>query len=88
MGDYHYDLRYLPAQAPTLGLLLAAAASYERLTKREVALDRVMAWHVRTVLGDALWRTEAKVALPGGGTPASWIDELDARMTALDLEKL
>lgn len=88
LGDYHYDFRYLPAQAPTLRLLLATAASYERLTKREVALDRVMAWHVRTVLGDALWRTEAEVALPGGGTPVSWIDELEARMTALDLGKL
>ncbi len=87
LGDYHYDFRYLPAQEPTLGLLLATVESYERLTKRRVSLDRVMAWHVRTVLGDALWRTEAEVALPGGGTPASWIDELDARMTELPLGK-
>ena len=85
IGDYHYDFRYLPAQAPTLELLRATVASYERLTNRRVGLDRVMAWHVRTVLGDALWRTEADVALPGGGTPTSWIDELAARMTALDL---
>ena len=27
-----------------------------------------MAWHVLTSLGDAMWRTEAGVALPGGGT--------------------
>lgn len=87
-GDYHYDFRYLPAQEPTLGLLRATVASYERLTKRRVSLDRVMAWHVRTVHGDALWRTEADVALPGGGTPASWIDELAARMTALDLARV
>jgi hypothetical protein len=26
-----------------------------------------MAWHILTVLGDALWRTEAGVELPGGG---------------------
>lgn len=66
-------------------MLRSTVASYEHLTKRHVALDRVMAWHVRTVLGDALWRTEANVSLPGGGTPATWIDELEARMTALNL---
>ena len=83
IGDFHYDFRYLPAQEPTLRLFRATVASYERLAGRHVALDRVMAWHLRTVLGDALWRTEANVALPGGGTPEKWIDELDARMTTL-----
>ncbi|GAA1535865.1 hypothetical protein GCM10009827_062800 [Dactylosporangium maewongense] len=46
-------------------------------------LDRIMAWHLRTVLGDALWRTEAGVALPAHRTPAQRVDDLDARFTAL-----
>ena len=44
-----------------------------------------MAWHIRTVLGDALWRTEAGVPLPGkGGTAGTWVDELDDRMRAVN----
>ena len=46
----------------------------------ETDLERVMAWHLRTVLGDALWRSEAGVALPGGGDPSSWVDQLARRM--------
>jgi aminoglycoside phosphotransferase (APT) family kinase protein len=82
-GDYHYDFRYLPAQEPTLELFLATVASYERLTGRHVDRARVMAWHVRTVLGDALWRTEANVELPGGGTTAEWVDQLDENLKAV-----
>jgi hypothetical protein len=43
----------------------------------------VMAWHIRTALGDALWRSEARVGLPDGGTPASWVGDLASRMTDL-----
>ncbi len=86
VGDYHYDFRYLPAQAPTLELFRATVVAYDQLTGRSVALERVMAWHIRTVLGDALWRTEANVALPFGGTPERWVDELAARMTALAID--
>ena len=50
-----------------------------------MSIDRVMAWNVLTVLGDALWRTEAGVALPGGGNAASWVDDLDKRLKALRL---
>jgi hypothetical protein len=84
VGDHHYDFRYLPAQAPTLDLFLATVDAYELIAERAVAVDRVMGWHIRTVLGDALWRTGARVALPGGGTPQQWIDELELRMTALE----
>ena len=43
-----------------------------------------MAWHILTVLGDALWRTDAGIALPGGGgTPSSWVDELDTRLRSI-----
>lgn len=85
VGDHHYDFRYLPAQAPTLDLFLATVHAYERITARSIAIDRVMGWHIRTVLGDALWRTEARVALPEGGTPPQWIDELQLRMTELEV---
>jgi aminoglycoside phosphotransferase (APT) family kinase protein len=84
-GDYHYDFRYLPAQEATVELFRFTAEHYRSLTKRTLSLERVMAWHVRTVLGDALWRTEARIALPHGGTPAQWIDELDQRFEHLSV---
>lgn len=86
VGDYHYDLRYLPAQAPTLELFRVTVVAYEQLTGRSVALERVMAWHIRTVLGDALWHTEAKVELPFGGTPERWVDELATRLADLRID--
>jgi aminoglycoside phosphotransferase (APT) family kinase protein len=86
LGDHHYDFRYLPAQAPTVDLFLATVNAYEPIAQRSVAVDRVMGWHIRTVLGDALWRSEARVALPGGGTAQQWIEELDLRMAALELD--
>ena len=45
-------------------------------------LDRIMAWHLRTVLGDAWWRAEAGVPLPDHRTPGQWVDDLDARFAA------
>ncbi|MEQ1701822.1 MAG: aminoglycoside phosphotransferase family protein, partial [Ilumatobacteraceae bacterium] len=86
VGDSHYDFRYLPAQEPTVALLRHAVEAYERCSGRTVDLRRVMAWHVRTVCGDALWRTEAQVALPAGGNPASWIDELAQRFDDLAID--
>ncbi len=85
-GDFHYDFRYLPAQEATLELFSLVTDEYERITRRKVDARRVMAWHVRTVLGDALWRTEAAVGLPGGGTKEDWIEELAERFAQLDLD--
>jgi ribosomal-protein-alanine N-acetyltransferase len=85
-GDYHYDFRYLPAQAATLDPFRMTASEYERRTTRPVDASRVMAWHVRTVLGDALWRTIAGVPLFGGGTKEVWIDELADRFDALGID--
>lgn len=83
-ADPAFDFRYLPGQAETPDLFLEIAHSYEELTGRAVDLRRAMAWHIRTVLGDALWRTEAGVPLPGGGgTASSWVDELRVRMAAV-----
>jgi hypothetical protein len=43
-----------------------------------------MPWHITTVLGDALWRTETGVALPGsGGTASCWVEKLDGRMRSV-----
>jgi hypothetical protein len=56
---------------------------YEKLTGAKLDADRIMAWHLRTVLGDALWRAEAGIPLPGKRTPVQWVDDLTARFAAL-----
>ena len=84
VGDPAFDFRYLPGAADTVELFAELAGNYEQATEDKVDLQRVLAWHMRTVLGDALWRTDAGVPLPGsGGTPISWVDELDIRMHSL-----
>ena len=82
VADPAYDFRSLPAEGPDLALLTATASHYRRQSGTDVALDRVMAWHIRASLGDALWRSEAGVHLPGGGTPPGWMDAINARMDA------
>lgn len=81
-GDPSYDLRYLPAQADTLDLLHEVAAAYAAAGGVGFDQRRVMAWHIRTSLGDALWRSEARIALPYGGTVDEWVDELDDHLAA------
>jgi len=44
-----------------------------------------MAWHVRTALGDVVWRTEAGIPLADHRTPPDWIDDLAARFHALGM---
>ncbi len=80
-----FDFRYLPSQGPTVELFVATCEKYAEFSGGPVDVARVMAWNIRTVLGDALWRSEAGVALPGGGTPAEWVDELGTRLADLDL---
>lgn len=84
-ADPHFDFRYLPGNAHSLDLLLAVIDAYERRSRIRLRLGRVMAWHVLTVLGDALWRTEAGVALPGGGDAPRWVDDLAIRLAELNL---
>jgi Phosphotransferase enzyme family len=79
-GDHHYDLRYLPDMPGGIDLFRIAAEQYESITGRAVQPAPVLAWHIRTVLGDALWRTELGVPLPGGGTVHEWIAKLDQRI--------
>ncbi|MFF5290016.1 phosphotransferase family protein [Paractinoplanes globisporus] len=81
-GEPEFGLRCLPGDCG-IELFTATVAAYERMSGTTLDVDRIMAWHLRTVLGDALWRAEAGVALPDHRTPAQWIDDLTARFTAL-----
>jgi aminoglycoside phosphotransferase (APT) family kinase protein len=87
LADPEYDLRAFPGPGlgPGLELLLATIGHYERFAGRPVRLDRVMAWHVRTALGDALWHTEAGLPLPDHRTPPEWVDDLAARFAWLGI---
>ena len=85
IADRHFDLRYLPGNSHGPQLVLAVMAAYEQLSGRRLSIERVMAWHVLTALGDAMWRTEAGVALPGGGTATTYVDRLSIELAALEL---
>jgi aminoglycoside phosphotransferase (APT) family kinase protein len=87
LADPEYDLRGFPGPAlgPGLELLLAMVAHYERYAGRPVGMDRVMAWHVRTALGDALWHTEAGIPLPDHRTPPEWVDDVARRFAELGI---
>jgi aminoglycoside phosphotransferase (APT) family kinase protein len=78
-GEPEYDVRTLPGTGPGIELLTATMRHYRRLTDHRLALDRVMAWHLRTALGDVLWRGEAGIPLADGRTPSEWVDDLSAR---------
>jgi aminoglycoside phosphotransferase (APT) family kinase protein len=79
-GDHQYDFRYLPAMVGDIEFFTAVAEAYERSTGRRVAPAPVLAWHLRTMLGDALWRSEANVPLPDGGTVHGWVRSAQERI--------
>ena len=83
VGDHHFDFRYLPGLQRTIGFFCRAAEGYEHRTGRAVEPAPVLAWHIRTVLGDALWRSEAGVPLPDRGTADAWVDGLAGRIAEL-----
>jgi aminoglycoside phosphotransferase (APT) family kinase protein len=83
VGDHHFDFRYLPGLERSIRLFVSTAEEYERLSGRTVEPASVLAWHIRTVLGDALWRSQAEVPLPDGGTVDEWVDQLHARIIEL-----
>jgi Phosphotransferase enzyme family len=78
--DAEFDFRYLPSQATRSELFAATVRHYQRESSRDLNMERIMAWHIRTVLGDALWRSEAGIALPENGSPTRWVDELAHRI--------
>lgn len=85
VADPHFDLRYLPGNAQGPELVWSVMNAYESFTGRRLLIERALAWHTLTHLGDALWRTEAGVPLPGGGTATSWVDDLQARLATFEL---
>jgi aminoglycoside phosphotransferase (APT) family kinase protein len=90
IAEPEYDFRAIPSFGPGIDLLASTIDEYVALTGRQLSLERIMALHLRTSLGDALWRTGAGIPLllprPGGGTPAHYVDELAARFALLGIE--
>ena len=87
-AEPEYDLRAFPGPGtgPGVELLTATMSHYHQLTGRQLSAERVMAWHLRTALGDALWRSEAGIHLPDHRTPPEWVDDLAARFSALGID--
>ncbi|TCC39302.1 phosphotransferase family protein [Kribbella sindirgiensis] len=83
-AEPEYDLRTFPGTGPGVELLQTTMHHYQQITGRSLSAERVMAWHLRTALGDALWRSEAGVPLPDHRTPVAWVDDLAARFSALE----
>lgn len=83
VGDPNFDFRYLPGNWSSIELLLAVVDTYQRRSDASLSLERIMAWHTLTALGDALWRTEAGVQLPGGGDACTYVDEVQDRLNDL-----
>lgn len=86
LGEPEYDFRVISPVGPTVSPLPETIEHYERLTGAKISLDRVVAWHIRSVLGDALWRSEAAVALPDHRTPPEWVDDLAERLRLLGID--
>ena len=89
-AEPEYDLRTFPGpgMGPGVRLLTATMRHYERLSGRTLSLERVMAWHVRTALGDVVWRTDLGIPLADHRTAPDWIDDLAERFRALGMERL
>ena len=87
-AEPEYDLRSFPGpgMGPGLELLTAVMRHYQQITGRQLSADRVMAWHLRNALGDALWRSEAGIPLADHRTPPEWVDDLAARFDAFDID--
>ncbi|MFB6571862.1 phosphotransferase [Streptomyces noursei] len=88
VAEPEYDLRALPGPGvgPGVELLTAVMHHYGRITGRQLSPERVMAWHLRNVLHDALWRSEAGIPLPDHRTPSEWVKDLAARFTAIGID--
>lgn len=86
LGEREFDFRILPVFGPGVELLVAVIAHYERLAERRLSLQRIMAHHLLNYLGDAMWRTEAGIALPEPGeTPGDYVEEAAGRLATLGI---
>jgi Phosphotransferase enzyme family len=90
IAEPEYDFRAIPSFGPGIDLLTSTIDEYVVLTGRRLSLERIMALHLCTSLGDALWRTEAGLPLllprAGGGTPDDYVDELASRFALAGIE--
>jgi len=86
-AEPEYELRGFPGpgMGPGLQLLTAVMRHYQHVTGRQLSADRIMAWHLRQALGDALWHSEAGIPLNDHRTPPQWVDDLAARFSALGI---
>jgi aminoglycoside phosphotransferase (APT) family kinase protein len=84
-AEPEYDLRAVLGTGPGVELLTATMRHYQHITGCALSVERVMAWHLRTALGDALWRSEAGVPLPDHRTPPDWVNDLATRFSDLDI---
>jgi aminoglycoside phosphotransferase (APT) family kinase protein len=87
-AEPEYDLRLFPGpdMGPGVELLTAVMRHYQQITGRQLSAERIMAWHVRAALGDALWRSEAGIPLADHRTPPEWVDDLAARFSMLGID--
>lgn len=87
-AEPEYDLRAFPGpgMGSGVGLLTAIMGHYQQITGRQLSPERVMAWHLRNALHDALWRSEAGIHLPDHRTPPEWVADLGARFSALGID--
>jgi len=87
-AEPEYDLRLFPGpdMGPGVELLTSVMRHYQKITGRYLSTDRVMAWHLRTALDDALWRSEAGIPLTDHRTPPERVDDLAARFTMLGID--
>ena len=90
IAEPEYDFRVIPSSGPDVDLLTSTINEYMALTGRHLSLTRLMALHIRTTLGDALWRSEAGLPLllprPGGGTPDDYVNEIAARLALIGID--
>ena len=87
-ADPEYELRSYPGpgMGPGLDLLTAVMRHYQQVTGRQLSTDRIMAWHLRQALYDALWHSEAGIPLNDHRTPSQWVEDLAARFSALGID--
>ena len=87
-AEPEYELRSYPGpgMGPGLELLTAVMRRYRQVTGRQLSAGRVMAWHLRQALYDALWHSEAGIPLNDHRTPPQWVEDLAARFSALGID--
>jgi aminoglycoside phosphotransferase (APT) family kinase protein len=87
LAEPEYELRGFPGpgMGPGTELLTATMRHYQQLTGRALSAERIMAWHLRQALGDALWRSEAGIPLPDHRSPGAWVDDIAARLRQLSI---